>query len=168
MYNLPLQATCEGDGSGGSLPPPLRQGLVSELAQWASDQIQRLIIDVEQHLTISYFENDNRIDSATHQAVKFLSIISEANDQSKAVSYSLFYLDIINNEDFDAKRDYVNWKRPGLLTDSDFSFCQYPFVYDPATKSDILAFENTGEMREQFHDAICTPSSVVALVHTLS
>jgi len=27
-------------------------------------------------------------------------------------------------------------------------------VYDPATKSDILAFENTGEMREQFHHAI--------------
>lgn len=141
-------------GLVGLWPPYLRQWMVSELAQWSSDQIQRLIIAVEQHMTITYFENDSRIDSATNQAVKFLSIISEANDQSKAVPYSLFYLDIINSEDFDVKRDYVNWKRPGLLTDSDFSFCQYPFVYDPATKSDILAFENTGEMREQFHDAI--------------
>lgn len=138
----------------GSWPPPLRQRLVSECAQWSSDEMQRLIIAVEQHLTITYFENDNSIDAATHQAVKFLAIISEANDQSKAVSYSNFYLDILNSEDFDVKRDYVNWKRPGLLTDSDFSFCQYPFVYDPATKSDILAFENTGEMREQFHHAI--------------
>ena len=135
-------------------PAPLRQRLVSECAQWSSDQIQRLIIAVEQHLTIMYFENDNRIDASTHQAVKFLSIVSEANDQSKAVPYTRFYLDIINSEDFDVKRDYVSWKRPGLLTDSDFSFCQYPFVYDPATKSDILSFENTGEMREQFHDAI--------------
>ena len=138
----------------GRWQAPLRQRLVSECAQWSSEQIQRLIIAVEQHLTISYFENDNRIDATTHQSVKFLSIVSEANDQSKAVSYTTFYLDIINSEDFDVKRDYVSWKRPGLLTDSDFSLCQYPFVYDPASKSDILAFENTGEMREHFHDAI--------------
>ena len=138
----------------GRWPAPLRQQLVSECAQWSSQQMQQLVIAVEQHLTIAYFENGNRIDAATHQAVRFLSVVSDANDQSKAVSYTSFYLDIINSEDFDVKRDYVSWKRPGLLTDSDFSFCQYPFVYDPASKSDILAFENTGEMREQFHDAI--------------
>ena len=138
----------------GRWPAPLRQRLISECAQWSSQQMQQLIIAVEQHLTITYFENDNRIDAATYQAVRFLSVVSAANDESKAVSYSSFYLDIINSEDFDVKRDYVSWKRPGLLTDSDFSFCQYPFVYDPASKSDILAFENTGEMREQFHDAI--------------
>ncbi|KAL3161776.1 hypothetical protein ABBQ38_008870 [Trebouxia sp. C0009 RCD-2024] len=133
---------------------PLRQKLVTELAQWSTQQMQPLIIAVEQHLTITYFEHDNRIDAATYQAVKFLSIVAEANDQSKAVSYTKFYLDIINSEDFDVKRDYVSWKRPGLLSDSSFSFCHYPFVYDPASKSDILAYENTGEMREQFHDAI--------------
>ena len=138
----------------GLWPPPLRQRLVSEIAQWSSEQIQRLIVAVEQHLIITYFENDNQVDATTHQAVKFLAIISEANDQSKAVPYENFYLDIINSEDFDVKRDYISWKRPGLLADSDFSFCQYPFVYDPATKADILSFENNGEMREQFHDAI--------------
>lgn len=141
-------------GLVGSWPPPLQQRLISEYAQWSSVQLQRLIIAVEQHLTITYFENDSSIDAATHRAVKFLASISEANDQSKAVPYSAFYLDILNSEDFDVRRDYVNWKRPGLLTDSDFSFCQYPFVYDPATKSDIMAFENMGEMREQFHDAV--------------
>lgn len=138
----------------GCWPAPLRQKLVTELAQWSTQQMQPLIIAVEQHLTITYFEHDNRIDAATYQAVKFLSIVAEANDQSKAVNYTQFYLDIINIEDFDVKRDYVSWKRPGLLSDSDFSFCHYPFVYDPASKSDILAYENTGEMREQFHDAI--------------
>lgn len=138
----------------GRWPLPLRQRLVTELAQWTTQQVQPLIIAVEQHLTITYFEHDNRIDAATYQAVKFLSIVAEANDQSKAVSYTKFYLDIINSEDFDVKRDYVSWKRPGLLSDSHFSFCHYPFVYDPASKSDILSYENTGEMREQFHDAI--------------
>ena len=138
----------------GRWPAPLRQKLVTELAQWPTQQLQPLIIAVEQHLTITYFEHDNQIDAATYQAVKFLSIIAEANDQSKAVSYTKFYLDIINSEDFDVKRDYVSWKRPGLVSDSVFSFCHYPFVYDPASKSDILAYENTGEMREQFHDAI--------------
>lgn len=135
-------------------PDPLRQGLVLEMRQWSSDQISRLVIAIEQHLTIAYFEDEMKISGSIQEAVKFLSAVSEANDQSKAISYTAFYLDIINGDSFDVKRDYVNWKRPGLLCDSDFSFCQYPFVYEPSTKTDILAFENTGEMREQFQDAV--------------
>lgn len=138
----------------GLWPEPLRLSLVSELATWPHDSMSRLIIAVEQHLTITYFEIGMQINQAIGDAVKFLSLISKANNQSEAVPYTMFYLDIINSEGFDVKRDYVNWKRPGLLSDSEFSFCQYPFVYDPATKTDILAFENTGEMREQFQDAI--------------
>lgn len=125
-----------------------------EMVQWSSDQVSRLVIAIEQHLTISYFEDEMKIGSTIREAVKFLSIVSKANDRSNAISYTAFYLDIINGESFDVKRDYVNWKRPGLLSDSDFSFCQYPFVYEPSTKTDILAFENTGEMREQFQDAV--------------
>lgn len=116
--------------------------------------MSRLVIAIQQNLTITYFEDEMKVGSAIQDAVKFLSLVSEANDRSKAISYTAFYLDIINGDSFDVKRDYVNWKRPGLLSDSEFSFCQYPFVYEPSTKSDILAFENTGEMREQFQDAV--------------
>ena len=124
------------------------------MAQWSPEQVSRLVIAIEQNLTITYFEDEMKIGSAIRDAVKFLGLVSEANDQSKAIPYTAFYLDIINGDSFDVKRDYVNWKRPGLLSDSEFSFCQYPFVYEPSTKTDILAFENTGEMREQFQDAV--------------
>ena len=60
------------------------------------------------------------------------------------------HLDIVNSEDFDLRLDYMKWKQ----SQDDFSFCRYPFVYDPASKADILAAENTGTMRDQFQDAI--------------
>ena len=124
------------------------------MAEWSSDNISRLVIAIEQHLTITYFEDEMKIDRSIREAVMFLSIASEANDRSKAISYTAFYLDIVNSDTFDVKRDYVNWKRPGLLSDSEFSFCRFPFVYEPSTKTDILSFENVGEMREEFQDAI--------------
>ena len=128
----------------------MQQELVSVLAKWPFMQTQTLLIAVHQHISIDYFENDCQLTCQTRIAVPFLALMSQANDQSKIVPCSEFYLDIVNSEDFDLRLDYMKWKQ----SQDDFSFCRYPFVYDPASKADILAAENTGTMRDQFQDAI--------------
>jgi hypothetical protein len=35
-----------------------------------------------------------------------------------------------------------------------FAFCQYPFVYDPSSKSRILQLESTTKMSHEFEDAV--------------
>ena len=133
---------------------PLKEKLVSEMAQWSKDQLTRLLIAVQQYLIITYYENDSQPNDKMHKSIVLLALMSEANDQSRVVPFSEFYLDIVNNEDFDLRRDYMKWKHPSSVPNYLFSFCHFAFVYDPASKTDILAAENTGTMRDQFQDAI--------------
>lgn len=56
----------------------------------------------------------------------------------------------VNQEDFDLKRDYLNWRR-GL----GFSFCgRYSFLYGPAAKAQLLRMENRGQQMNEFQGAL--------------
>ena len=65
--------------------------------------------------------------------------------------YTDFYNDAVNCDDFNVKEDYRRWKQPERY---DFSFCKYPFVYDPASKARILQLESTMLMSHEFEDAV--------------
>lgn len=76
---------------------------------------------------------------------------SEWSSDGTLVPYSEFYNDAVNDEDFDAAEDYRRWRRGDGAS---FSFCEYPFVLDPAAKARVLRLESTERMSDEFEDAV--------------
>ena len=67
--------------------------------------------------------------------------------------YSAFYVDVVNDDDFDAAEDYRRWRR-GDAASASFSFCEYPFALDPAAKARVLRLESNERMSDEFEDAV--------------
>eukprot|EP00123_Amoebidium_parasiticum_P011940 comp21004_c0_seq1/m.28191 comp21004_c0_seq1/g.28191 ORF comp21004_c0_seq1/g.28191 comp21004_c0_seq1/m.28191 type:complete len:730 (-) comp21004_c0_seq1:291-2480(-) len=82
-------------------------------------------------------------------AVKCLQILYEANEYTghAVIPAKEFYNDAVN-EHIDLRTDFPMW-----TTGNGFSFCQYPFILDPATKSEVLKVENIVKMRHEMQDA---------------
>eukprot|EP00126_Sphaerothecum_destruens_P006036 Sdes_comp19182_c0_seq1m9991 len=82
-------------------------------------------------------------------AVKCLSLLYAANEmgESSIICYTEFYNDAII-EQIELKEDFPLWK-----SKEGFSFCNYPFVLDASTKSEILRVENTVKMRHELQGA---------------
>jgi hypothetical protein len=57
-------------------------------------------------------------------------------------------------EDFDIAEDVARWRAGSGSEERPFSFCDYPFMYDPASKAQILQMENKQEMSTRFHEAM--------------
>lgn len=56
----------------------------------------------------------------------------------------------VNQEDFDLRRDYLQWRRS-----LGFSFCgRYSFVYGPVAKAELLHLENHAEQVLEFQEAV--------------
>lgn len=58
-----------------------------------------------------------------------------------------FYNEAVN-EHMDIKDDFPRWKAK-----EGFSFCNYPFMLNSSTKSDILKVESMVQMRHELQDA---------------
>eukprot|EP00833_Pecoramyces_ruminatium_P007945 jgi/Orpsp1_1/1181977/evm.model.c7180000079371.2 len=71
---------------------------------------------------------------------------NKINEKYKLIPYTEFYNDAIN-EQLEIKEDYPCWKA------KEFSFCSYPFILNPLTKSDILKVESMVSMRHELQDA---------------
>ncbi|RUS18716.1 hypothetical protein BC937DRAFT_88420 [Endogone sp. FLAS-F59071] len=73
--------------------------------------------------------------------------IDEANERYHLIPYTEFYNDAVN-EQLDIKEDFPHFKdRKG------FTFCDYPFILNPAIKADILKVESMFQMRHELQDA---------------
>eukprot|EP01134_Creolimax_fragrantissima_P000658 CFRG0658T1 len=90
-------------------------------------------------------------------AVKALAVLFRANmlttliqsDTSQPiVPLTEFYNDAINDH-INLRTDFPIWK----ASDGGFSFCHYPFVLTPGTKSEILKVECIVQMRHEMQDA---------------
>eukprot|EP00158_Paraphelidium_tribonemae_P006101 Partr_v1_DN27678_c0_g1_i1_m65347 putative HECTc len=80
-------------------------------------------------------------------ATRTLSIFYGINESLKSISYEEFYNDAVN-EHLEIKDDFPHWKAK-----EGFSFCNFPFILNPATKSDILKVESMVQMRHELQDA---------------
>lgn len=92
--------------------------------------------------------------------------IDRLNNEHKYVSYVEFYNDAVN-EQLEIKEDFPNFKdKKGyvildrhtsvlypLKARNRFSFCDYPFMLNPAVKADVLKVESVFQMRHELQDA---------------
>lgn len=78
------------------------------------------------------------------------------------MSYTEFYNETVN-EQIEIKEDFPNYKdKKGYAFDhiyrlfnsfTRFSFCDYPFLLNPAVKADVLKVESVYQMRHELQDA---------------
>ncbi|KAJ2786715.1 hypothetical protein GGI15_001293 [Coemansia interrupta] len=76
-----------------------------------------------------------------------LALMNSHNDAHNIVSYSLFYNDAVN-EHIDIKDDVPRFRMPDNV-----SFCSYPFLLSPNTKSEIIRIESVILMRTELQDS---------------
>ncbi|KAK9830367.1 hypothetical protein WJX72_011319 [[Myrmecia] bisecta] len=133
-----------------ALPSSSRDEVVRVFSRLDARGMESLVEKTQQFITIHLYE-EQMIDEEIEDAVKLLDLAYRANKTSKAIGFVDFYNDAVNHEDFNLREDYMRWKHPGRYK---FSFCAYPFIFDPATKSQILQLENTKEQFEEFHEAM--------------
>ncbi|KAJ2490772.1 hypothetical protein IWW37_002875 [Coemansia sp. RSA 2050] len=76
-----------------------------------------------------------------------LALMNSYNNTHKLVPYAAFYNDAVN-EHIDIKEDVPRFRIPESL-----SFCSYPFLLSPTTKSEIIRVESVILMRTELQDS---------------
>lgn len=87
-------------------------------------------------------------------AVRLLSLLHRANARRGPMALSLheFYNPSVNDDAlFSIKEDFKRWKAPHRYP---FSFCAYPFLYDPASKARVLTYENKTRQYEELNASL--------------
>ena len=144
-------------------------------ACYKREQFRRSLAVTQQFLTVRVYDMRRRgvTDASTTHAAAFLRVLWRANtavfdpgadvgaERSTRmhpyafVPFADFRVDAVNGEEFDTREDYRRWRRPDLRA---FSFCDYPFVYDPAAKARILQLESAMLQAHVFeHYALGSP-----------
>ncbi|KAK9708462.1 hypothetical protein K7432_009630, partial [Basidiobolus ranarum] len=124
--NVPHPVTCE-----------YFQHYVSVFQQFIT---MRLLLRTDENIT------PNR-NEAVMKATKCLEIFYVLNEEKCFIPFTEFYNDAIN-EQIEIKEDFPRYK-----TKDGFSFCNHPFILNPATKSDILKVESMVQMRHELQNA---------------
>ena len=133
-----------------TLPIRLQCELVRCLRKYPEARLRTLVNMVQNFITVHLYEGQ-QIDEVIETATRFLSLLEHANSKSQVLQRHEFYNEAVNDEDFNVKEDYRRWKQPDRY---DFSFCKFPFIYDPASKARILQLESTMQMSHEFEDAV--------------
>ncbi|KAJ2576354.1 hypothetical protein GGH19_002224 [Coemansia sp. RSA 1807] len=79
--------------------------------------------------------------------VQCMALVNSYNNTHKMVSYTAFYNDAVN-EHIDIKDDVPRFRMPDGV-----SFCGYPFLLSPTTKSEIIRIESVILMRTELQDS---------------
>ena len=144
-----------------SLVSALPLACVDRLVCWWSllpcIQLEQIVLVVQQFLTVRLCHT-MRIDDAVIAGTRVLGQLYAANelatDQGRRAAedrldYRRFYNDAVNQE-VNLKEDYRRWKAGR----GEFSFCDHPFVLEPASKSRVLMYDATAQMTHEFEGAI--------------
>ncbi|KAL6046302.1 HECT domain-containing protein, partial [Balamuthia mandrillaris] len=143
----------------GAMPAHSRDILVNWWKNFTVDHLRTVLVMVQQYITfrilqppfIPSLQEDLYIPAAT----RVLSLLYAASEEGKTIPYNEFYNDLVNErmEIKDLKDDFSNWRNQ-----TGFSFCDYPFVLNPDTKSKILQLESLVEQqllrREAFRQTV--------------
>ncbi|KAG2200418.1 hypothetical protein INT46_002285, partial [Mucor plumbeus] len=86
-------------------------------------------------------------DPSVIDATKCLAALYRLNEIENYISYTEFYNEAVN-EQLEIKEDFPNFKDK-----KGFSFCDYPFMLNPAVKADVLKVESVFQMRHELQDA---------------
>ncbi|GBG90038.1 hypothetical protein CBR_g50131 [Chara braunii] len=116
----------------------------------AAGEFEHMVAVIQQFITIHLYKA-LQIDEPVEMATKVLALLDSANERSRIAKHAIFYNDAVNNDEFNIKEDFRRFKHPERYT---FSFCKYPFIYDPSSKSLLLQMESQELMNEEFEGAI--------------
>eukprot|EP00195_Chlamydomonas_chlamydogama_P006855 CAMPEP_0202911740 /NCGR_PEP_ID=MMETSP1392-20130828/55763_1 /ASSEMBLY_ACC=CAM_ASM_000868 /TAXON_ID=225041 /ORGANISM="Chlamydomonas chlamydogama, Strain SAG 11-48b" /LENGTH=556 /DNA_ID=CAMNT_0049602365 /DNA_START=33 /DNA_END=1703 /DNA_ORIENTATION=- len=132
------------------LTEALKGQVVALLAAYNKPEMERLVVILQQYITLTLYQQQ-AITRGVEDATRALGMLCQANDRSRVLPYSEFYNDAVNNEDFNIKEDFRRWR---ASYKRDFSFCEYPYVFDPSSKARILQLENQMEQLNELQDAL--------------
>lgn len=104
------------------------------------------------------------IDEKIAYATRLIGVLSDANERrltlSEHVPYNEFYNDAVNGI-VDLKQDYIRWRnsrqQDRIIVRSsfeDFSFVNFPYILDPASKTKILQIDAAQEQSQEFRKAL--------------
>ncbi|KAK9790138.1 hypothetical protein WJX73_006345 [Symbiochloris irregularis] len=126
-----------------------QEALVRCLQEFSPELMQQAVGCLQNFITIHTYDITG-VDAATAHVTQLLSLLHRANEATGLIPYTEFYNGVVNQEDFDVKKDYLMWRR-GL----GFSFCgRYSFLYSPAAKAQLLRLENRGQQMNEFQGAL--------------
>ncbi|KAJ1961752.1 hypothetical protein GGI12_003069 [Dipsacomyces acuminosporus] len=80
-------------------------------------------------------------------ALQCLAMMNSFNNTHSIVPYSKFYNDAVNQH-IDIKEDFPRFRMPDGV-----SFCSYPFLLSPTTKSEVIKIESVILMRTELQDS---------------
>ena len=144
-----------------SLAAALSPPCVDRIAFWWSllppAQLAQMLAVCQQFLTVRLCHTQ-RIDDAVIAATQVIGHLYTANELATeagrrraddGLDYRSFYNDAVNQE-VNLKEDYRRWRS----NRGEFSFCDHPFVLEPASKSRVLMYDATAQMTHEFEGAI--------------
>jgi len=146
------------------LPKQYQEILISYLEKIGTERFSSLLDILQEALSLRSVSNNLSVnrDDVIIAITKVLHLFYQANSKSNFVSYTRFYNDLLN-EKIDPREDFANWKK-----ENRFSFCNYPFVLDPAVKSRILHIDSLIQMYHLRAEAFHLLSSGTLVEMTLS
>ncbi|ETV92125.1 hypothetical protein, variant 1 [Aphanomyces invadans] len=146
-------------------------------ARWASypiDDLHRLLDVFHQYITLSLVGSELKMDKlfAVCSLMGLLHVINETS--RKFCDFTAFYNDAVNSE-LNLLTDYaksaIYLKHSSVAGPahenrplSDLSFCDFPFVLDPASKSLVLHFDSEYQQRITVQDSIASTPSLDGLM----
>ncbi|KAJ3095979.1 hypothetical protein HDU97_006328 [Phlyctochytrium planicorne] len=146
----------------GKLRTKSKQVLLPWLASYDTVSLQKFIKLFQDYISGHFFANAPKPDDVIICAIKNLSLLYYANEASGVrISISSFYNETLNRK-LNFKDEYRNWKK---ILDSkkitEFSFFNYPFLFDPVAKTRILHIDAMVQMSQEFEEAVVHQAIVI-------
>ncbi|KAJ3175238.1 hypothetical protein HDU87_006320 [Geranomyces variabilis] len=149
----------------GSMRAKTRTLFINWLAQYDSVAFHNLV-DMFQSYVVDHFQHNPQPDDAIVAAVKTLALLYKANEAAQPaphVEISVFYNDELHRK-LNFKEQYRIWKRTlenGAANVTEFSYFNYPFLFDPVAKTRIMHIDAMVQMSLEFEDAFVHQALVV-------
>ncbi|KAJ3097588.1 hypothetical protein HDU96_000336 [Phlyctochytrium bullatum] len=146
----------------GSLRTRSKTVLGRWLAGYDVEGLTSFIELFESYISDHYYPNAAKTDDAIVGAIKALQLLYHANEISGGrVPIDRFYNDALNRK-LNFKEEYKTWKKV-LETKKagEFSFFNYPFLFDPVAKTRILHIDAMVQMSQEFEDAVVHQAIVI-------
>ncbi|KAJ1560627.1 hypothetical protein HK405_006454, partial [Cladochytrium tenue] len=143
---------------------PGRLALAKVLSRYESEDFLRIVNLFEDYISYKFAEGI-KADEVMIAAVKVLSLLNNANELApggRLVPLSAFYNDILNRK-LNFKDEYRDWRRtlgssPKVV---ELSFFNYPFLFDPVSKSRIMHIDAMVQMSRVFEEAVVNQAVVI-------
>ncbi|KAJ1562932.1 hypothetical protein HK405_005796 [Cladochytrium tenue] len=155
----------------GRLPKKCQKILIGWFASYDTSGFLRLV-GVFQTYISEHYAIGVKPDEALQCAVYSLRLLHDANEFNHAyqrVPISSFYNDSLNKK-VNFKEEYRNWKRSDHSTargsttlnqTAEFSLFDYPFLFDPVSKSRVMHIDAMVQMSQEFEEAVVHQAIVI-------